>query len=314
MPTPSPARSGREAVRRLTVDDAAAAAGCPPDEVFSPRPASSASRWTRRNSHGCWTGSSPRPRRRLARSGARHHDHRHLPEARHARRPASAARRSTINGIAKGAGMIAPDMATMLAFVFTDAAIAASVLQALLRSVAERTFNCITVDGDTSTSDTLLRSRPARRSARAGLAHGDDPRLRRVRGQACAPSLADLACQVVRDGEGATQVRRPSTSRARLESDAARRIGLVDRQLAAGQDGDCRRRRQLGPHRHGGGQGRRAGRPRPALDLVRRHPRRPKGERDPGTTTKRKVSAGDEGPEDRPQGRSSNSATGRDRV
>ena len=62
----------------------------------------------------------------------------------------------TINGIAKGAGMIAPDMATMLSFVFTDAPIAAPVLQALLKKGADKSFNCVTVDSDTSTSDTLL--------------------------------------------------------------------------------------------------------------------------------------------------------------
>src|SRR4029453_5698391 len=62
----------------------------------------------------------------------------------------------TINGIAKGAGMIAPDMATMLAFVFTDAPILAPALQPLLKRAADRSFNCLTVDGDTSTSDTLL--------------------------------------------------------------------------------------------------------------------------------------------------------------
>src|SRR5690242_6020143 len=62
----------------------------------------------------------------------------------------------TINGIAKGAGMIAPDMATMLSFIFTDAAIAAPVLQKLLSETVEDTFNAVTIDGDTSTSDTLL--------------------------------------------------------------------------------------------------------------------------------------------------------------
>ena len=62
----------------------------------------------------------------------------------------------TINGIAKGAGMIAPDMATMLSFIFTDAPIAAPVLQALLKKGADKSFNCVTVDSDTSTSDTLL--------------------------------------------------------------------------------------------------------------------------------------------------------------
>src|ERR1035437_380647 len=62
----------------------------------------------------------------------------------------------TINGIAKGAGMIAPDMATMLSFVFTDAAIATPALQALLKDGVTDTFNAVTIDGDTSTSDTLM--------------------------------------------------------------------------------------------------------------------------------------------------------------
>ncbi|MGL1465694.1 bifunctional ornithine acetyltransferase/N-acetylglutamate synthase, partial [Vibrio parahaemolyticus] len=61
-----------------------------------------------------------------------------------------------INGFCKGAGMIAPDMATMLCFIFTDAAIAAPALQALVSRHADTTFNCMTVDGDTSTSDTCL--------------------------------------------------------------------------------------------------------------------------------------------------------------
>ena len=62
----------------------------------------------------------------------------------------------TINGMAKGAGMIAPDMATMLSFVFTDAPLSAAVLQSLLKTGVDDTFNAVTIDGDTSTSDTLL--------------------------------------------------------------------------------------------------------------------------------------------------------------
>src|ERR687889_111910 len=107
----------------------------------------------------------------------------------------------TINGMAKGAGMIAPDMATMLSFIFTDAPIAAPVLQTLLKKGAERSFNCVTVDGDTSTSDTLLLFA----TGAAGAAHidaADDPR---VEGFAAALDalLVDLAQQVARDGEGA---------------------------------------------------------------------------------------------------------------
>ena len=73
----------------------------------------------------------------------------------------------TINGFAKGAGMIAPDMATMLAFAFTDAPIAASACSRSSPRGAERSFNCVTVDGDTSTSDTLLLFATGRRRRRA---------------------------------------------------------------------------------------------------------------------------------------------------
>ena len=72
----------------------------------------------------------------------------------------------TINGIAKGAGMIAPDMATMLAFLFTDAAIEAQALRASLDPAVDETFNAITIDGDTSTSDTLLVFATGRSTAR----------------------------------------------------------------------------------------------------------------------------------------------------
>jgi glutamate N-acetyltransferase/amino-acid N-acetyltransferase len=110
----------------------------------------------------------------------------------------------TINGFAKGAGMIAPDMATMLAFVFTDAPLAAPVLQALLREGVADTFNAVTIDGDTSTSDTLLAfatgAAPAPRITRA-----HDPRLVPFR-KAFNAVLADLAEQVARDGEGARKL------------------------------------------------------------------------------------------------------------
>src|SRR3712207_878907 len=110
----------------------------------------------------------------------------------------------TINGIAKGAGMIAPDMATMLSFVFTDAPIAAPVLQGLLARGAERSFNCVTVDGDTSTSDTLLlfATGSARGRGVDAIAAPGDRRLRTFRA-ALDSLLVDLAQQVARDGEGA---------------------------------------------------------------------------------------------------------------
>ncbi len=110
----------------------------------------------------------------------------------------------TINGIAKGAGMIAPDMATMLSFVFTDAGIAAPALQAMLSEGAERSFNCVTVDGDTSTSDTLMLFATGAATSRGAppIAEAGDPRLEAFRA-ALDDLLVDLAQQVARDGEGA---------------------------------------------------------------------------------------------------------------
>ncbi len=109
----------------------------------------------------------------------------------------------TIAGMAKGAGMIAPDMATMLSYVFTDALIAAPALQAMLSKGVEASFNCVTVDSDTSTSDTLMlfaTGAAARRGAPKITASGD----RRLAGfkKALNALLMDLAHQVVRDGEG----------------------------------------------------------------------------------------------------------------
>jgi glutamate N-acetyltransferase / amino-acid N-acetyltransferase len=111
----------------------------------------------------------------------------------------------TINGIAKGAGMIAPDMATMLAFVFTDAPLAAPVLQTLLAKGVVDTFNAVTIDGDTSTSDTLLAFATGKA---VGAPRIDEPNDRRLAGfrSALQDVLADLAEQVARDGEGARKL------------------------------------------------------------------------------------------------------------
>jgi glutamate N-acetyltransferase / amino-acid N-acetyltransferase len=113
----------------------------------------------------------------------------------------------TINGMAKGSGMIAPDMATMLAFVFTDAPIAAGALQSLLKSGVEDTFNAVTVDGDTSTSDTLLAFATGTSAANGApkISRANDPRLRAFT-KAFGAVLADLAEQVARDGEGARKL------------------------------------------------------------------------------------------------------------
>jgi glutamate N-acetyltransferase/amino-acid N-acetyltransferase len=113
----------------------------------------------------------------------------------------------TINGMAKGSGMIAPDMATMLAFVFTDAPISAPALQALLKAGVTDTFNAVTVDGDTSTSDSLMMF-----ATGAAAAHGA-PKITKAADPLLKPFvkalqglLADLAEQVARDGEGARKL------------------------------------------------------------------------------------------------------------
>jgi glutamate N-acetyltransferase/amino-acid N-acetyltransferase len=110
----------------------------------------------------------------------------------------------TLSSIAKGAGMIAPDMATMLAFVFTDAPVAATALQSMLAKSVQRSFNAITIDSDTSTSDTLMlfaTGAAAKRGAPKIVA-ANDRRLAPFK-QALDRLLLDLAHQVVRDGEGA---------------------------------------------------------------------------------------------------------------
>lgn len=132
----------------------------------------------------------------------------------------------TINGIAKGAGMIAPDMATMLSFVVTDADIAAPALQGLLSAGVDPTFNSITVDSDTSTSDTLLlfATGAAGADGQATIKTADDPALSGFR-LALNDLLKDLALQVVRDGEGARKMVEITVTGA--ENDlAAKKIAL----------------------------------------------------------------------------------------
>jgi glutamate N-acetyltransferase/amino-acid N-acetyltransferase len=111
----------------------------------------------------------------------------------------------TINGIAKGAGMIAPDMATMLSFVFTDASVSAPALQALLKDGVVDTFNAVTIDGDTSTSDTLMFFATGKAAGCPRIARASDPRLKAFR-QALQQVLANLSEQIARDGEGARKL------------------------------------------------------------------------------------------------------------
>lgn len=132
----------------------------------------------------------------------------------------------TITGIAKGSGMIAPDMATMLGFVATDVCISAAVLQQVLTEVNAKSFNCITVDSDTSTSDTVL-------VFATGAAENDpiidksDARLPAFVA-ALDAVMTDLAQQVVRDGEGATKFIEVTVTGAKSDESA----GIIARSVA----------------------------------------------------------------------------------
>ncbi|MCU0910327.1 MAG: bifunctional glutamate N-acetyltransferase/amino-acid acetyltransferase ArgJ [Rhodobacteraceae bacterium] len=124
----------------------------------------------------------------------------------------------TIAGIAKGSGMIAPDMATMLVYLFTDAKVGPVPLQRMLSRAVDETFNCITVDGDTSTSDTLILAATGKSKA---------PEIRDVRTRqgrdfyaALCRVMMDLAHQVVRDGEGATKFVEVAVTGAKDAGDA----------------------------------------------------------------------------------------------
>jgi glutamate N-acetyltransferase / amino-acid N-acetyltransferase len=129
-----------------------------------------------------------------------------------------------ITGIAKGSGMIAPDMATMLCYVATDAKVPAGALQSLLKKAVDASFNCTTVDSDTSTSDTVLlfatgQAKHPRVPAEGGRVLADFAR-------ALDDVLLDLALQVVRDGEGAQKLVRIDVTGA-TTARSARRIGLA---------------------------------------------------------------------------------------
>ena len=130
----------------------------------------------------------------------------------------------TINGIAKGSGMIAPDMATMLAFMFTNAKLPADVLQEILSAATAKSFNCTTVDSDTSTSDTLMAFATGEGARHQRITSARDPRLKEFREKFTEVAL-DLAQQVVRDGEGASKFITITVTGA-TSAKAAQRIGL----------------------------------------------------------------------------------------
>jgi glutamate N-acetyltransferase/amino-acid N-acetyltransferase len=128
-----------------------------------------------------------------------------------------------IAGIAKGSGMIAPDMATMLVYIFTDARIAPPLLQKMLSRQVGDTFNAITVDSDTSTSDALIlaatgKSGAAEITARSPAAKPFEAALRGV--------MMDLAHQVIRDGEGATKFVEIRVTGA-VSPEDAHRVGMA---------------------------------------------------------------------------------------
>jgi glutamate N-acetyltransferase/amino-acid N-acetyltransferase len=127
-----------------------------------------------------------------------------------------------ISGIAKGSGMIAPDMATMLSFIFTDAAIPARALQAMLTKGVDHSFNCITIDSDTSTSDTVLLFA----TGQAGNKPTDDPAALADFRRALNEVLHDLAMMVVRDGEGAQKLVRITVDGA-VSNHSAKKIGMA---------------------------------------------------------------------------------------
>ena len=128
-----------------------------------------------------------------------------------------------IAGFAKGSGMIAPDMATMLVFIFTDAAVDQPVLQKMLSRLNRGTFNSITVDSDTSTSDSLLLAATGKSSVSIG---GPASKSGRAFAAALGGVMQDLAHQVVRDGEGATKFVEVAVTGA-TSAASARKVGLA---------------------------------------------------------------------------------------
>ena len=152
-----------------------------------------------------------------------------------------------VAGMTKGSGMIHPMMATTLGFVMTDAILPTAQLRAMLKRGAERSYNRISVDGDTSTNDTLLLM--------ANGASGVRPDAKEMAMVEAAMTdvMEGLAKQIARDGEGARKFVTIVVTGA-ADGDGAARIARGDRQLAAGEDGDRGVRSELGTHPFGGGQ------------------------------------------------------------
>jgi glutamate N-acetyltransferase/amino-acid N-acetyltransferase len=218
-------KKGSEAVK-ITADAAARAVGCPPDEVFiastgvigEPLDALKFSHLLDRLAAEAKPGGWHSAARAIMTTDTF---------------PKLATRKATIggvevsiNGFCKGAGMIQPDMATMLCFVFTDAPIAREALQPIVAAAADVTFNCVTIDGDTSTSDTLIVFATGSAAARGcpRIDTPSDPRLGSFK-EALHDLFRELAILVAKDGEGITKFVTVRVEGA--ESDkAARRIAL----------------------------------------------------------------------------------------
>lgn len=216
---------GREAVK-LTAEIAARAAGCKPEEVFIAstgvigEPLDAAKfrgvldECAKRAADGPWIDAA----RAIMTTDT-------FPKAL-TRKAKIDGKEVVITGIAKGAGMIAPDMATMLSFVFTDAPIAAPVLQALLSKGVKGSFNAVTVDSDTSTSDTLMLFATGKAAARGvpAITEVNDARLSGFK-RALNSILLELAHLVCKDGEGARKFVEVRVTGA-MSARSAKRVAL----------------------------------------------------------------------------------------
>ena len=145
-------------------------------------------------------------------------------------------------GIAKGAGMIHPQLATMLVYLFTDGAASPTELKRLLRDSCEQTFNCISIDGDTSTNDTVLLLASGRSGVRL-----DQPSVRGRFSEALLQVCESLAEQIISDGEGVA-ARNSSLRRARKESSRGQAGGPNRGPVVVGKDRMGGRRSKLGTH------------------------------------------------------------------
>jgi glutamate N-acetyltransferase/amino-acid N-acetyltransferase len=216
---------GREAVR-LTVEFAAEAAGCKPDEVFVASTGVIGEAMDAAKFGHLLDGLASKAKADAIEAAARAIMTTDTFPKLATRKAKIGGVEVTINGFCKGAGMIAPDMATMLGFLFTDAAIARPVLKKLVASGADKSFNCVTIDGDTSTSDTLIlfATGAAEKRGQKRITRTSDPALEAF-AAALHDLMAELAVWVAKDGEGATKFVTIAVEGAESAA-AARRIGL----------------------------------------------------------------------------------------